>query len=272
MKPQEGRRRVIVEEIQPQVDAGRYPAKRCLGDIVRVTAAVFGDGHDHVAGRVLYRHSSSKEWQSAPFSPLVNDLFEAEFPVDKLGTWYYTVEGWVDHFDTWVHDLGKRLAAQPDTKEPTQQVGPQDIPLALRIGASHLDDVASRATGEDAATLATAASVLRALADANHPHYAENPITDDLLKIASRHPNPDLVTRYASELPLWVDRERARFSAWYELFPRSCGASEEVHGTLRDVITRLPEIAGMGFDIVYMPPSSPHRRAVSQGQEQLRDG
>ncbi len=257
MKPQEGRRRVVVEEIQPQVDGGRYPAKRCVGDNVRVTAAVFGDGHDHVAGRVLYRHSSQKKWQSAPLKALVNDLFEAEFPVDTLGTWYFTVEGWVDHFDTWVSDLGKRLAAQPDPKEPTQQVGSQDIPLALRIGANLLEGVAARAEGDDVKTLTTAASVLRALADADHPHYAENPIADDLLEIASRYPDPDLITRYASELPIWVDRERARFSAWYELFPRSCGASVNEHGTLRDVIGRLPYIAKMGFDIVYMPPIHP---------------
>ncbi len=261
MKPQEGRRRVIVEELQPQVDGGRYPTKRCIGDQVRVTAAIFADGHDHVAGRLLYRHASQNGWQTAPFAVLVNDMFEAEFPVDKLGTWYYTVEAWVDHFDTWVHDLGKRLAAQPDPHDPTQQVGPQDIPLALRIGANHLETVAGRAKGTDAKTLKTAAAVLRALADANHPHYAENPIADDLLQIASSYPDPDLITRYSAELPLWVDRERARFSAWYELFPRSCGASapntEQTHGTLRDIITRLPEIAAMGFDIVYMPPIHP---------------
>ncbi len=257
MKPQEGRRRVIIEEIQPQVDGGRYPAKRCVGDKVQVKAAIFGDGHDHVAGRLLYRHASDHEWQTAPFAALGNDVFEAEFPVDRLGNWAFTVEAWVDHFDTWVHDLGKRLAAQPDPKEPTQQVGPQDIPLALLVGAGHLESVAARATGADAKTLAAAAAQLRSLADANHPYYAESPITDQLLALASRYPDPDLLTRYSAELPLWVDRERARFSAWYELFPRSCGASAEKHGTLRDVIGRLPDIAAMGFDIVYMPPIHP---------------
>lgn len=126
MKPSEGRRRVVIEEVQPEVNAGRYPAKRIVGDLVTVTAAIFSDGHDHVAGRLLYRHGGEKEWQTVPFVALSNDMWTAQFPVDRLGTWHYTVEGWVDHFDTWVHDLGKRLAAQPDPHEPTQQVEPQD--------------------------------------------------------------------------------------------------------------------------------------------------
>src|ERR1700684_3331119 len=119
MKPSEGRRRVVIEEVQPEVNAGRYPAKRVVGDDVTVQAAIFSDGHDHVAAQLLYRHSSVKTWKSVPFSALPNDLWTATFSVDRLGTWFFTIEGWVDHFDTWVHDLAKRLAAQPDPKEPT---------------------------------------------------------------------------------------------------------------------------------------------------------
>src|ERR1700761_3503453 len=129
MKPSEGRKRVVIEEVQPEVNAGRYPAKRVVGDQVTVTAAIFSDGHDHVAARLLYRHSSEKSFKSVSFTALPNDFWTARFPVDKVGTWFFTVEGWVDHFDTWISDLGKRLAAQPDPAEPTQQVEPQDIPL-----------------------------------------------------------------------------------------------------------------------------------------------
>ncbi len=256
MTPTEGRRRVVIEEIEPRVNDGRYPAKRVIGDNVTVTAAIFSDGHDHVAGRLLYRHSADKDWKSVPFSALPNDLWTAQFPVDRLGSWLFTVEGWVDHFDTWTHDLAKRLTAQPDPAEPTQQVEPQDIPLQLEIGARLVEEAAERAKGSDAARLKADAAALRTLAAKALPRY-EDPLTPELVALVARYPDLRFSTRYAQEMPLWVDRERARFSAWYELFPRSAGASADVHGTFRDVVERLPEIAAMGFDVLYMPPIHP---------------
>ncbi len=256
MKPTEGRRRVVIEEVQPEVNAGRYPIKRVIGDQVTVQAAIFSDGHDHVAARLLYRHSTEKGWTTVPFSPLPNNLWTARFPVDRLGTWFYTIEGWVDHFDTWTHDLTKRLAAQPDPAEPTQQVEPQDIPLQLEIGARLIDEAAGRAKGTDAKTLKSAAAELRALAAKKSPVY-EEPLSEEVIALVARYPDLSYATRYEREVPLWVDRERARFSAWYELFPRSTGASEDVHGTFQDVVARLPEIAAMGFDVLYMPPIHP---------------
>src|SRR6185437_4529902 len=101
MKPIEGRKRVIVEDVQPQVGCGRYPAKRTLGDTVTVTAAIFADGHDHIAGRLLFRHENDRDWHSTPIKALVNDLWSATFTVDKLGTWTYTIEAWIDHVGTW---------------------------------------------------------------------------------------------------------------------------------------------------------------------------
>jgi len=270
MKPTEGRRRVIIEDIQPQIDAGRHPAKRVLGDTVTITAAIFSDGHDHVAARLLFRHESQKKWHTAPFTALPNDIWSATFTVDKLGPWRFTLEAWVDHFDTWVSDLDKRLAAQsgiaPQTRqpEPTQQVGPQDIPLALRIGANHLDAAAARAKGAGATKLKAAAAELRTQADANLPFYL-SPITPALIALVAKYPDLSNATKYPVELPLWVDRERARFSAWYELFPRSASAVPGQHGTLKDVATRLPEIAAMGFDIVYMPPIHPIGVAFRKG-------
>jgi starch synthase (maltosyl-transferring) len=256
MKPAEGRRRVVIEEVQPQVDGGRYPAKRVLGDTVEVTAAIFGDGHDHVGARLYYRPSSQRTWQSTTFESLSNDLWRAAFVVDKLGDWQFTIEAWVDHFDTWAHDLKKRLAAQPDPHEPTQQVTPQDIPLALRIGAGHLDAAAARAKAADAKKLARAAEQLRALADSQLAFY-ESPITPELEALAAKYPDLSLSTKVDRQFPLWVDRERARFSAWYELFPRSCSPTPGRHGTFRDIEPLLPEIARMGFDIVYLPPIHP---------------
>ena len=256
MKSNEGRRRVLIEEVVPQVNGGRYPAKRTLGDQITVTAAIFSDGHDHVAARLLYRHASTEQWQSTPFTALPNDLWSAHFLVDQLGTWHFTIEAWVDHFDTWVHDLEKRLLAQPDPHQPTQQVEPQDIPLQLQIGAKLLTEAAGRASGADASQLHAAAMQLRGLAEEKR-HFYDAPLTETLIKAVARYPDLSFATRYDSELPVWVDRERARFSAWYELFPRSCSPVAGEHGTLRDVIPLLPEIAEMGFDIVYMPPIHP---------------
>lgn len=257
MKPSEGRQRVVIEEVQPSVNGGRYPAKRTLGDQVDVTAAIFSDGHDHVAAHLLYRHGGEKTFHRVPFQPLGNDLWTAAFPVDKLGTWVFTIEAWVDHFDTWVHDLDKRLGAQPDPQEPTQQVAePQDIPLQLEIGARLLDEAQRRASAPDAKVLQTAAAELRALAARKLARY-EDPLSPQIAEVMARYPDLSFSTHYGFELPVWVDRVRARFSAWYELFPRSTSPERGKHGTLRDMIARLPEIAGMGFDIVYMPPIHP---------------
>jgi starch synthase (maltosyl-transferring) len=250
MKPSEGRKRIVIEEIQPAVGNGRYPAKRILGDQVEVTAAIFGDGHDHVAARLLYRHASQRKWSSVPFTEINNDLWTATFPAgspddpSKLGQWFFTIEAWIDHFDTWVHDFDKRLAAQSDSA--------QDIPLALRIGALHFEAAAKRAKGPDAK------------ADDNLPHY-DSPITPALVTLVAKYPDFSFATKHTPELPLWIDRERARFSSWYELFPRSAGPDGQ-HGTLRDVAVRVPEIASMGFDVLYMPPIHPIGHAFRKGK------
>jgi starch synthase (maltosyl-transferring) len=239
------------------VDAGRYPAKRVFGDIVEVTAAIFADGHDHIAARLLYRHSSQKQWQTAPFAATTNDMWSATFPVDKLGEWRFTIEAWIDHFDTWVADIAKRLAAQQD--------GTQDIPLALRIGANHLDAAATRAKGADAEALKLAARNLRTLAEKSLAKYAM-PVSAETTALVASYPDLSFATKYPVELPLWVDRERARFSTWYELFPRSASDVPGQHGTLRDVTARVPEIAAMGFDVLYMPPIHPVGVAYRKGK------
>ncbi len=259
MKPTEGRKRIVIEEIQPSVNDGRYPAKRILGDLIEITAAIFGDGHDHVAARLLYRHASQRKTQATPFAALTNDLWSATFTADRLGLWYFTIEAWIDHFDTWTHDLAKRLAAQTDSA--------QDIPLALRIGANHLDAVALRAKAKsaDARKLTAAAADLRRLADQNLALY-DSPITTDLIALVAKYPDLGFATKYSTELPLWIDRERARFSSWYELFPRSSSLNPGHHGTLRDVAARVPEISAMGFDVLYMPPIHPIGTAFRKGR------
>jgi starch synthase (maltosyl-transferring) len=289
MKSAEGRKRVIIEEIKPQVDCGRYPARRILGDTVDISAAIFSDGHDHVAARLLYKHAGDADWQSMPMTALPNDLWAASFTVDKLGTWSFTIQAWVDHFDTWCHDLKKRLAAQPipnppepaaalrdpatsdaanpdaanpDSANPSPTA--QDIPLAFFIGALLLEKTASRATGSDAEQLKDVVKSLRWMAGKNSPYY-EYPLSPEIEELAAHYPDLSFATIAPKELCLWVDRERARFSSWYELFPRSASPDPARHGTLADVELLLPEIAAMGFDILYMPPIHPIGTAFRKG-------
>ena len=264
MKPREGRKRVIVEEVQPQIDCGRYPAKRVVGDEIAVTAAIFGDGHDHVAGQLLYRHSSERKWRSKPLSALTNDLWSASFTADQIGDWQYSIQAWVDHFDTWRSDLKKRIAAQPDPAHPEFNLPAQNIPLALRSGALLLDEIRTRADGPDAKLLQQILLSLRWLADQDFPVY-EYPLADEISDLAARYPDLKYATRFDKDLSVWVDRERARFSSWYELFPRSASPDPGKHGTFKNVEAMLPSIAEMGFDVLYMPPIHPIGTAFRKG-------
>ncbi|GGG88913.1 alpha-1,4-glucan--maltose-1-phosphate maltosyltransferase [Edaphobacter dinghuensis] len=262
MKPVEGRKRVIIEDVQPEVGCGRYSAKRTLGDSVTVTAAVFADGHDHIAGRLLFRHEKDRAWRSVPLRPLTNDLWSATFTVDKLGAWSYSIEAWIDHFGTWFADLQKRLAAQHDPNADAVSAA-QNIPLALRTGAILLEEAATRAKSTDAKLIGRALTTLQQ--SANKADLATNPIDDKLIDIVNRYPDLTLATRYEQKLSLWVDRERARFSAWYEMFPRSSSTDPSRHGTFADVEALLPDIAAMGFDVLYLPPIHPIGEAFRKG-------
>ncbi|MGA1984003.1 MAG: alpha-1,4-glucan--maltose-1-phosphate maltosyltransferase [Acidobacteriaceae bacterium] len=273
MKPEEGRKRVIIEAIQPQIDCGRYPVRRIVGDQVDISAAIFSDGHDHVAARLMYRHESERQWRSTPMTALGNDLWSASFTVQQLGAWTYTIQARVDHFDTWCDDLKKRLAAQPDPASPDpakRDLPPQDIPVAFEIGAQLLDQTAARAAASgresksaDVKRLKTVAASLRALAGQKLALY-EYPLSPEIEQLAARYPDLAFASD-AKELHLWVDRERARFSSWYELFPRSASPDPSRHGTFADVELLLPEIAGMGFDILYLPPIHPIGSAFRKG-------
>jgi starch synthase (maltosyl-transferring) len=265
MKPSEGRSRVVIEAVQPVIECGRHPVCRIVNDEITVTAAIFGDGHDHIAASLLYRHSGERRWQTAKLKPLGNDVWQGTFPVTKLGSWRFAIEAWVDHFDTWCSDLKKRLAAQPDPANPKQTDVPQDIPVALRTGAVLLEQTAGRATGADARVIKEMVTSLHWMADQNAALY-EYPLNPEIEALAARYPNLSFATRSEPDLPLWVDRERARFSAWYELFPRSMSPVPGKHGTLRDVEAQLPEIAAMGFDILYMPPIHPIGTAFRKGK------
>ncbi|MFG0284777.1 MAG: alpha-1,4-glucan--maltose-1-phosphate maltosyltransferase [Phycisphaerales bacterium JB039] len=242
--PRAGRERVIIEDVQPVVDAGRFPAKRVVGERVRVTAAVFADGHDEVACVVRYRKRGERRWNELRMRPRFNDEWEAHFTPTSMGAWEFTITGWIDHYGTWRHDLRKRLDAG------------QDVSVDLLIGAGIIGRAAGAARGEARREIERFAADLRnerldvaeratmALSDPRVAVVIEN----DPRSHAVQTPHPLLVT---------VERPRALFSAWYEMFPRSASAEPGRHGTFADVEARLPYIQQMGFDILYLPPIHP---------------
>jgi starch synthase (maltosyl-transferring) len=238
----EGRARVVIEGVSPQVDCGRYAAKRAIGETIVVEADAFADGHDVLVCVLRYRHESDKDWAEVRMTPLVNDRWRAEFVADRLGAYRYTVLGWVDHVLTWRHDLSRRVDAA-------------DIAVAAQIGTTLIGEAANRASGEDSTTLREWA---QRLADAQEPEEIKAIGGDDAMALlATRYADRGLATQYDRELPLTVDRERARYSTWYELFPRSASTEPGRHGTLEDCEARLPYVAELGFDVLYLPPIHP---------------
>lgn len=251
-KPADGRKRVVIESVEPEIDAGRFPIKRIVGDSVQVEADVFADGHDHVTARLLFRYQEVPGWTSLPMRPLGNDRWRAEFPVGRMGEYFYTVAGWIDHFDTWRGDLEKRIAAG------------QDIAVDLLNGAQLVEQAAERAPRDEAAELRRWAARMRVSVN---PDAAQAAALDPVLAgMMALFLDPAMETRYERELCVTVDREKARYSAWYEMFPRSTAAEAGRHGTFRDCEARLDYIERLGFDVLYLPPIHPIGQSFRKGK------
>src|ERR1017187_7060631 len=247
----DGRKRVIIEGISPVVDGGRFPAKRTVGDLVHVEADIFTDGHDAIAASLLAHRAGSESWTEIPMQALVNDRWTAAFPVGEIGRYGFKVQGWVDHFETWRRDLLKRIAA--DT----------DAPVDYLIGADLIAETAGKASAKDAALLLKRASVLRSgdrVADLRI-HATDTALHELIL----RYPDKRFATESDHELSIVVDPVRARFSSWYEFFPRSTAPEPGAHGTFADCEKRLAYVAGMGFNVVYLPPIHPIGRMFRKG-------
>lgn len=248
-KPEDGRNRVVIERVTPQIDCGRFPIKRIQNDTVSVEADVFADGHDEISARLLFRAEGETDWRSAPMQPLSNDRWQASFDVSKLGVYHYTIAAAVDRFITWRRDMRKRLAAA------------QDVSVELRAGSLLVEQAARRAHSQDAIRLARFARLLREK-DAV-PEVALDP---ELVGIMARYPDPDTESRNPQDLKVIVERERARFSAWYEMFPRSASLQPGMHGTFKDCEQRLSYVAALGFDVLYLPPIHPIGMSFRKGK------
>jgi starch synthase (maltosyl-transferring) len=236
--------RVVIENITPQIDCGRFPIKRTIGETVVVEADVFTDGHDQVAAVLVYRHDSATEWHETPLKALGNDRFSAEFIVQQMGSYQYSVSAWVDHLESWRRGILKKYQAR------------QDIHVDLKTGALLAEAMAERAHGTDAQRLREWAA---AIIDTRRDMEARIALTqaESIRELEYRYPDPDIVLNWDAPLEVTVERERARFSTWYELFPRSAATEPGKHGTFKDVEKLLPYVASMGFDVLYMPPIHP---------------
>ena len=255
----DGRTRVVVERVSPAVDDGRFPIKRVLGDRVVVEADCFADGHDVVACSVLWRPSgaaNAAHWHSAPMQPLGNDRWRAGFTVDALGTWSYTVRAWVDPFLSWRHDFERRVELD-------------DLRIAAREGALRIEEAAERAdSGADTTLLeAWAQELVRAATGEGG--------ADALRRIALDEPRAAVAARYPDLRHAWihprtfavtVERAKARYSSWYEFFPRSATGDPKRHGTFTDCEAWLPYVQRMGFDVLYFPPIHPIGRVNRKGR------
>jgi starch synthase (maltosyl-transferring) len=255
---QNGRRRVLIEGIAPSVDAGRYPAKRIVGEPLVAGCDLVSDGHDVIAGVLLYRGPNAKEWSRTPLAAKGNDRWEATITPDVVGTWEIGFEAWVDAFATWAHGTERKAKAG------------QDVSVEVLDGARLVAEAAARAEKTAAGV------VLKALADKLKD--AQVPASErlaaalrpDVAQLMSLHPDLTNATQHEGRFLITVDRKLARFGAWYEFFPRSTGPAGK-HGTFKDAEKRLEYAAAMGFDIVYLPPIHPIGTAFRKGKNNTLD-
>jgi starch synthase (maltosyl-transferring) len=232
---------VLIEDLFPLLDGGRYRVKRCPGDTVRTSATIFRDGHDRLQAVVRFRGPGASRWQEAPLSRvdahLDGDRWSGGFTVDAIGRWSWQILAWTDRFASWQEELSRKLA-----------VGQQGLDSELAEGAALLADAESRAKGADSELISAALGLLRDQgAEPAERHAAA--LAQELLEAMRRWPERTGGARSAI-VEVDVERERARFGAWYELFPRSWGGFDGVR-------EQLGELAALGFDVLYLPPIHP---------------
>jgi len=247
-------RRVIVEGLHPEVDAGRFPIKRTVNEDVVVGADIFTDGHDKLAAALLYRRAGESGWRQTPMQSIGNDRWQAGFRVDEIGRYEYTVEGWVDRFGSWRHELSKKFGAG------------QDVKSELLEGAALIRETIPRAGDQaDSKHLEQAAATLGD-ETISQPQRVSEALAVALDEMMAKYADRDAGTRYGRDLQVVVERERARFGAWYEMFPRSSGSDPRTGGTFLDATAQLPYVASMGFDVLYLPPIHPIGRSFRKGK------
>jgi starch synthase (maltosyl-transferring) len=248
--PEKQAPRIVIQDVWPLLDCGRWPPKRSLGDTVEVWADIFRDGHEVLRAALRYKRPGSKRFEETPMEHVSADRWTGSIVLDELGRWSFTIEAWVDRFASWRWELSRKVDA-----------GQRDVTSELAEGVALLRELVGRLRGEPRKHVETAIAVLgsdqpqrRRVAAALAPQLAVALEASPERLDASSLPKP---------LEVDVDRERARFGSWYELFPRSWGGFAGVE-------ERLPELAELGFDVLYLPPIHPigttHRKGKNNAE------
>jgi len=255
LKAQDGGQvRMVIANVHPTIEQGRFPVKRTVGEKVIVEGDIFVDGHDALSAVLLYRHEKEQQWHQVPLRFLTNDRWRGEFVVTELGHYYYTLQAWIDRFTSWRYGLAKKIEAG------------QNVNVDLLIGATLIEEAGERAEGEEAEKLKEWAAVLRLARESPLSQRTRVALVEELEPLVAKYPDRRFAATYDKELLVIVDREKARFSTWYEMFPRSCAPEPGRHGTFKDCAARLPYVASMGFDVLYFPPIHPIGRAYRKGK------
>jgi starch synthase (maltosyl-transferring) len=245
-------RTVWIGNVRPELDDGRYPVKRVVGETFEVSADILREGHEALGAVLRYRTIKDASWHEVPMRHVDNDRWAGRFVLEENTRYVYTIEAYPDAYRGWAIDLGKRLAAG------------MDVASELAEGVALLRGILPRIAGADRAWLE------RRLGEAEHAgapgERARLLLDDETARLVASYPDRGAATRYDRELEVVVDRPLASFAAWYELFPRSQARVPGEHGTFRDCLDRLPDIARMGFDVLYLPPIHPIGRSFRKGR------
>jgi starch synthase (maltosyl-transferring) len=245
--------RVVIEAVEPRVDCGRFPIKRVAGEPVMVAADIHADGHDAIAAVIQYRRTGAEQWSEVSMTATENDRWQGTFLVDALGRYEYSIEAWIDRFTSWRRELAKKIAAV------------QDVSSELLEGAVIIQSALGRIQNrDDGRRLREAHQVLSNAGEAAGVRVAAA-MSDELASVMAAHPDRGQAARLARPLDVVVERERARFGAWYEMFPRSAGHDPARSATFDEAAAMLPYVASMGFDVLYLPPIHPIGRSFRKG-------
>ena len=238
----QNQKRVVIDYVYPKINNGDFYIKRVVGEVVAVEAHVLGDGHDIIAASVLYKHESEKKWREVRMALLGNDEWKASFSVEKQGYYTYKVEAWVDYALNWQHGIQRKIEDN------------QHVKSELLEGIEFLKNISKKGNDDEKKYLESLEDHFK-----NEQHYQEaikEATSKKLHDIFTKYPEKKLANN-SKEYQIYVDRLKARFSTWYEFFPRSASQQPGVHGTFKDCERLLPKVAKMGFDTLYFPPIHP---------------
>jgi starch synthase (maltosyl-transferring) len=244
--------RIVIETPYPELDGGRFPVKRVVGDAVEVWADIFRDGHDKMAAVVKYRPAREALWREAPLRVHDNDRWRGSFTLDRVGLWVFTIEAWTDHWASWRDEVGKKRAAG------------QNIALELLEGRALVEEAVNRASGNERRRLVR---VLAEFDGGDDEARADLLLSELVRQQIERCPDRSDAVTYRRELEIYADRRQAIFAAWYEMFPRSQGTEPDRSATFDDCIRRLPEVRALGFDVLYFVPIHPIGRVHRKGRD-----